>query len=138
MCAIFRTLPSIFAVPEYPWEQNRIGVSCAPLNISQGTWLLPYHGKQDDTVGYTQSFMLLEEQFNELPRIVSRPAERLLYADQPWELEGEFAIPCLFTCSAVLKKDGNLLMGYGAADKVAGIAECDFMSLLQELRKFCH
>lgn len=129
---------SIFAVPEYPWEQNRIGVSCAPLKISQGTWLLPYHGKQDDTVGYTQSFMLLEEQFNELPRIVSRPAERLLYADQPWELEGEFAIPCLFTCSAVLKKDGNLLMGYGAADKVAGIAECDFMSLLQELRKFCH
>lgn len=124
----------LFAVPEFPWEANRIGASCAPIELETGKWLLPYHGKQDDTVGYTQSFMILEEREDGLPEIVSRPEERLLFADQEWEFEGDFTIPCVFTCSAVLKKDGSLLMGYGAADRVVGIVECDFQSLLEKLQ----
>lgn len=124
----------VFAVPEFPWEENRIGASSAPLEVSPGLWLIPYHGKQNDTVGYTQSFMLLREQEKGLPLIEKRPAGRLLYADQPWELEGDFTIPCLFTCSGVLKRDGTLLMGYGAADRVVGIAECEFGALLHYLQ----
>ena len=125
----------ILAVPEFEWEQNRIGASWAPLEISPREWLLPYHGKQDDKVGYTQSFMILKETADSFPEISHRPSERLIYADEPWELEGDFTIPCLFTCSGVFLDDGNLLMGYGAADQKIGIAKIPFDYLINTLKQ---
>ena len=124
----------ILAVPEFDWEQNRIGVSWVPLEISPGEWLLPYHGKQDDKIGYTQSFMILKETADGFPVITHRPSERLMYADEPWELEGDFTIPCMFTCSGVVIDDGTLLMGYGAADQKVGIATIPFEYLLSVIK----
>lgn len=126
---------SVLAEPEFEWERNRIGASWAPLEIKPGVWLLPYHGKQDDRVGYTQSFMVLRENGTLKMEIVSRPARRLLFADRPWEREGEFSIPCLFTCSGVILEDGMLLMGYGAADKKIGLVEAGYTELLNELAR---
>ena len=123
----------ILAVPEYEWEQNRIGASWAPIELAPGQWLLPYHGKQDDKVGYTQSFMMLQEQEQGIPVIVKRPEERGMFAAEPWELEGDFSIPCMFTCSGVILDNGSLLMGYGAADQRIGIAELNFNSLIEYL-----
>ena len=117
-----------------PWEANRIGASWPPIELEPGLWLFPYHGKQDDRVGYTQSFMLLRENGTLHPDILVRPGERLLFADQPWELEGEFTIPCLFSCSGVRMPDGRLLMGYGAADKKVGLASVDFDELVRFLK----
>ena len=128
----------LLAVPEFDWESNRIGASWAPLEISPGEWLLPYHGKQDDAVGYTQSFMILKEQDNGFPRIIHRPAERLMYASEPWELEGDFTIPCMFTCSGVIMSDNCLLMGYGAADMKIGIADANIGKLVGYIRRFDH
>lgn len=125
----------LFAVPEFSWEANRIGASWAPLELEPGLWLLPYHGKQDDQVGYTQSFMLLRETGGAFPEIIARPAERLLYATEPWELEGDFTIPCLFTCSGVVRRDGTLLMGYGAADAKVGMVEVKFDELTNYLKR---
>ena len=126
---------TVFAEPEFEWEKNRIGASWAPLEIEPGVWLLPYHGKQDDSIGYTQSFMIIKENGSLKMDIVSRPSGRMLYADQAWELEGEFTIPCLFTCSGVLLRNGMLLMGYGAADKKVGLVETNYVKLLNELQK---
>ena len=126
----------VLAVPEFEWEANRIGSSWAPLELENGLWLLPYHGKQDDIVGYTQSFMLLQEQKTGIPEIISRPPVRTLFADEKWELEGDFTIPCLFTCSGVVLENNKLLMGYGAADRVLGIAECDFAQLKKYMHSF--
>ena len=125
----------VFAIPEYEWENNRIGASFPPIELEKGEWLLPYHGKQDDRTGYTQSFMLLKENGTLQMDIISRPAERLLFADESWELEGEFTIPCLFSCSGICHPDGKLYIGYGAADKKIGIASVDFQELLTYLRK---
>lgn len=126
----------ILAVPEFEWEQNRIGASWAPLEISPGEWLLPYHGKQDDQVGYTQSFMILKETDNGFPIITHRPSQRLMFADEPWELEGDFTIPCLFTCSGVILDNGKLLMGYGAADQKIGIATVPFEYLVNTIKTY--
>lgn len=127
-------IQQVYAVPQFEWEKNRIGASWAPFEVEPGLWLLPYHGKQDDTVGYTQSFMLLKENGRTFPDIVARPSERLLYADEPWELEGDFTIPCLFTCSGVVRSDGVLLMGYGAADAKVGMAEVSLAELIARLK----
>ena len=124
----------VVAVPELKWEQNRIGASWGPLEISLGEWLLPYHGKQNDQIGYTQSFMILKETLDGFPVIIHRPSKRLIYANEPWELEGDFTIPCLFTCSGVVLDDGTLLMGYGAADQKIGIAEISLEYLLNAIR----
>lgn len=123
----------VLATPKYPWEANRIGCSWAPFEIAPGEWLLPYHGKQDDIVGYTQSFMLLRENGTLHPEIMARPSERLLYATEDWELEGDFTIPCVFTCSGILL-DNKLMMGYGAADQKVGLATIDFKELMAWLR----
>ena len=124
----------ILALPEFDWEQNRIGASWAPIEISPSEWLLPYHGKQNDKIGYTQSFMILKETTDGFPVITHRPLERLMYADEPWELEGDFTIPCMFTCSGVVLDDGTLLMGYGAADQKIGIATIPFEYLLSAIK----
>lgn len=125
---------TVFAKPEFEWEKNRIGMSWAPLEIESGVWLLPYHGKQDDNIGYTQSFMIIKENGSLKMDIISRPSQRILYADQAWELDGEFTIPCLFTCSGVLLKNDTLLMGYGAADKKIGLVETNYTKLVYGLQ----
>lgn len=126
----------VYATPQFPWEGNRIGGSWAPLEISPGEWLLPYHGKQDDRVGYTQSFMILREGGSGFPEIIHRPSERLMYACEDWELQGDFSIPCMFTCSGLVSSGKRLLMGYGAADSRVGLVETDLASLLDWLRTF--
>ena len=77
--------------------------------------------------------MILEEQNEGLPKIIKRPAKRLFFAEKDWELKGDFTIPCVFTCSMLMRKNGRILFGYGAADRVVGIAECDFDSLISAL-----
>ena len=125
-----------FAGPELEWEENRVGASWPPIELTPGEWLFPYHGKKDGITGYTQSFMLLKENADGTfpPEIISRPEERLLFADQPWELDGKFRTPCLFTCSGVVISDDRLLCGYGAADTVLGLAETSLSSLVEYLR----
>ncbi len=125
----------VLAQPQFPWEADRIGASWAPLELSPGEWLLPYHGKQNAEVGYTQSFMILRERRDSIPEIIVRPPERMLYADLSWELEGEFSTPCLFTCSGILLDDGRLLMGYGSADTRIGLVSCEFSALIGALRR---
>ena len=129
-----KSVRALFARPEFPWEADRIGASWPPIELEPGLWLFSYHGKQDEKVGYTQSFMLLRENGTLCPDTLARPAERLLFADQPWELGGEFATPCLFSCSGVRMPDGRLLMGYGAADKKIGLVSVGFDELVRFLK----
>ena len=84
-------------------------------------------------MGYTQSFMSLRETGTGLPEITARPGERILYASEKWELEGDFTIPCLFSCSGLLLDDGCLLMGYGAADTKVGTATVELDELYHYL-----
>ena len=125
----------LLASPLFDWEGDRIGASWTPMDLGDGEWLLPYHGKQNAEVGYTQSFMILREGSDGWPRVVHRCPERLMYARQKWELEGRFPTPCLFTCGGLVD-EGQLLMSYGAADTVCGQARVQFDSLIRFVRQF--
>jgi predicted GH43/DUF377 family glycosyl hydrolase len=126
----------LLALPEFWWEANRIGASWGPLTLADGSWLLPYHGKLDELTGYTQSFMILGMDREGWPRIQHRCPERMMQAVQPWEKEGLFRTPCVFTCGGVPLPDGRLLMTYGAADTVAGAAWADLGGLVDRIRHY--
>jgi predicted GH43/DUF377 family glycosyl hydrolase len=106
------------------------------LTLADGSWLLPYHGKLDELTGYTQSFMILGMDRDGWPRIQHRCPERMMQAARPWEKEGLFRTPCVFTCGGVPLPDGRLLMTYGAADTVAGAAWADFDGLVGRIRSY--
>jgi predicted GH43/DUF377 family glycosyl hydrolase len=60
----------------------------------------------------------------------------MMHATQPWELDGLFATPCLFTCGGTVLPGGKLLMTYGAADTVAGVAWVNLESLVAAIENY--
>ncbi len=133
-----RACHHFMAAPVFEWERSRVGGSFPPIRISGNEWLLGYHGKQDATVGYTQSFMILRERLEGgggPPVITHRCSERVMYARQSWELAGKFKTPCLFSCAGAVIKD-QLLISYGAADTTAGLASVNFHDLVAYVREF--
>lgn len=125
----------LLARPVLTWEGNRVGASWVPIPLGDGEWLLPYHAKQDSVVGYTQSFMILKEGAEGWPEVTHRCSDRLMFARKPWELEGRFKTPCVFTCGGLVRGD-ELIMSYGAADTVAGMAWVNFPQLVAHVRRF--
>lgn len=123
------------AGPLFDWEDERIGASTPPIRISASEWLLPYHGKKDHVMGYSQSFMILEEVNGSFPRIKHRCPERLFVADQEWEKPKRFSIPCVFTTGAFIEGD-DLVMSYGAADEVCGLCRVNLEELLAAVRNY--
>ncbi len=123
------------AGPRFDWEDERIGASTAPLRISDTQWLLPYHGKKDKVMGYTQSFMIFEDAEGSLPQIKHRCPERLFVADKPWEQPKKFTIPCVFTTGAFIEGD-DLVMSYGAADELCGLCRTSLSELLAVVRQY--
>jgi predicted GH43/DUF377 family glycosyl hydrolase len=130
-----RDTQTLLASPRFPWEKNRIAASAPPLRISAAEWLLCYHGKQDVEVGYTQSFMILEEVPGRFPRIRHRCSERLIIADQPWELPHKSPTPCVFI-TGLIRLGDILMISYGASDEKVGVAKIDLPALVDYVRKF--
>jgi predicted GH43/DUF377 family glycosyl hydrolase len=125
----------LLAVSIFDWEEERIGASFPPIELGNGQWLVSYHGKQLPEYGYTQSFMILEEQKNQFPKIKHRCPERLMYAKQEWELPDKFLCPCLFTTGGIVIDD-ELIMSYGAADQKIGIAWACYDEIVDYVRTF--
>ena len=85
-----RARHALFAERAFTWEAERVGASWPPIKLSKDEWLIPFHGKQDAEVGYSQSFMIVRKQDEGFPRIIHRCSERLMYPQQPWERNGRF------------------------------------------------
>ncbi len=125
----------LLASPVFDWEENRIGASWPPVRISEREWLIPYHGKKNVQFGYTQSFMIVEEQDNDYPQLTHRCPDRLMYAEREWEMPSDYPTPCLFTTGGVVM-NGELIMAYGAADQKVGIAWVNVEELIQHIRQY--
>ncbi|MBN2221889.1 MAG: hypothetical protein JW708_06720, partial [Vallitaleaceae bacterium] len=125
----------VLATSRFDWEEERIGASFPPIKIAEGEWLISYHGKKLPKVGYTQSFMILQEQEDGFPTIIHRCSERLMYAKQEWEMPDKFACPCIFTTGGIVKGD-ELMMSYGAADQKIGMAWTKLDELVDYIRTF--
>jgi predicted GH43/DUF377 family glycosyl hydrolase len=125
----------LLATGMFYWEENRIGASWPPIRISGQDWLISYHGKKDSHFGYTQSFLIVREKENDFPEVIHRCPDRLMYAQQDWEMPSDYPTPCLFTTGGIIV-GSELIMSYGAADKKVGIARVPYEELIDYIRTF--
>lgn len=130
-----RATHQLLAKGIFPWEEERIGASWPPIRISRDEWLLQYHGKTMPGYGYTQSFMILRERENDFPEVVHRCPDRMMYAQQDWELPDKFLCPCIFTTGGIVIGD-TLVMSYGAADQKVGISWVNLKEVIAYVKAF--
>ena len=98
------------------WDCYKIGAAGPPMELDD-VWLLVYHGVDSDKV-YRLGVALLEKEDPE--RILYRCKEPIIEPTEEYERVGQ--VPnVIFSCGSVLVGD-KLLVSYGAADTVIGIA----------------
>jgi predicted GH43/DUF377 family glycosyl hydrolase len=99
------------------WENEKIGLAGPPVRTARG-WLMIYHGVSDDRV-YSLGAALLD--LEEPRKVLARQEEPILSPELEWEINGH--VPrVVFSCGQADLGD-RLLVYYGAADTVIGVAE---------------
>ncbi len=109
------------------WEQWKVGIAGTPTRVEQG-WLLIYHAVDEERV-YRLGVALLDA---ENPAIVrARCEEPILEPTEVWEIRGD--VPnVVFSCGHIID-EGTVLVYYGGADRVMGVATCALTDLLQRV-----
>jgi predicted GH43/DUF377 family glycosyl hydrolase len=109
--------PILEPIIDSPWESRKIGLAGPPIRIKQG-WLMIYHGVSRDRV-YSLGAALLD--FKDPTKVLDRQSEPILKPELDWEIKGH--VPrVVFSCGQADLGD-RLLVYYGAADTVIGVAE---------------
>ena len=111
------------------WEDMQVGAGAPPIETPQG-WLCITHSV-DAKRHYRLAVVVLD--LEDPSKIVYRQDEPILEPELEWELVGD--VPnVVFTCGAVLLGD-ELLVYYGGADTVIGVARANVRPFLDGLEK---
>lgn len=114
------------------WDANRVGLGPPPIETSEG-WLIIYHGVRTTASGnlYRVGLALLDL---ETLRITHRCQGWVLAPREPYEMVGQVD-NIIFPCGAVVDEETDeILVYYGAADSVVGLAVASLGDLLMYLR----
>lgn len=110
------------------WDDLKIGLSSSPIKTKHG-WLLLYHGVSSIDHAYRVGAALLDLKHPE--KVIGRTQSPIFEPEMPYEKEG--IVPnVVFPCGSVIigKK---LIIYYGGADTVIGVASIELASLMKEL-----
>ncbi|MBR5508062.1 MAG: hypothetical protein IKV88_08455 [Clostridia bacterium] len=124
---------TLLLTPDLPWQREKVGASTPPIKLSNGEWLLNYHGKEDVKKGYGQSFMILENTENGFPKIKHICNDKMIVNTEDFESPSKFTTPCVFF-TGLIEHDSDLLCAYGAADEHVGLMKIDYPLLMRILR----
>ncbi len=106
------------------WDSVKIGAAGPPIELGSG-WLLIYHGV-DGNRTYRLGAAIFDKDNPE--RLVFRTERPILEPDEDYERFG-YVPNVVFSCGSVLK--GNkLLISYGGADTVIGVATLDLNEII--------
>ncbi|HUV46995.1 MAG TPA: glycosidase, partial [Candidatus Bathyarchaeia archaeon] len=108
----------------------KIGIAGPPHKTKEG-WVLIYHGLSAYDDKYRLSAVLLD--LHSPDKVLSRLDYPILEPEEIYENEGLRA-KTVFSCGSVVKK-GQLLVYYGAGDKVLAVASVPFKKLIEVLKK---
>ena len=112
------------------WDADRIGPGAPPIRTEKG-WLLIYHGVKKTSAGpiYRLGVALLD--IENPAKLIGRSEEPILSPTEYYERVGE--VPnVVFTCGAILEKEGEIKIYYGAADTSICIVTAHVDDLLFE------
>jgi predicted GH43/DUF377 family glycosyl hydrolase len=128
------TEPEIVALPEQPWEGNRIGGSTPPVRTQAG-WLVLYHGVEDACpatrrVVYRLGAMLLD--LDDPTRVLARLPRFIMEPEAYYERFGLYIPNVVFPTGNVVV-DGTLRIYYGCCDTAIGLATVPLNQLLDHI-----
>ena len=106
------------------WDCVKIGAAGPPIELDEG-WLLIYHGV-DNKRTYRLGVAMLDSE--NLEKVTYRSKEPILEPIEYYERFG-FVPNVVFSCGAILL-DGQLLIYYGGADTVIGVATFDLNEII--------
>ena len=115
--------------PKYPWEELKVGVGPPPLRTDRG-WLVIYHGVSAQRI-YRAGAILLD--LDEPSKILARTKNPILEPEREFEKRG-LVSNVVFPEGAVIQ-NGDLLVYYGGADRVACMAKAPLDDFLDDLEK---
>ena len=110
------------------WDSAKIGINSIPVRTDEG-WLILYHGVSEYDHAYRIGALLLDLTHPE--HVIGRSRHPIFEPKEPYEQIG--VVPnVVFPCGAIIK--GNrLIIYYGGADKVIGVASITLKKLLKQL-----
>ncbi|MDD4135661.1 MAG: hypothetical protein PHN66_01155 [Candidatus Shapirobacteria bacterium] len=114
-----------------PWKGDKTGVGTPPLKTDKG-WFLLYHGVSDVDSFYRVGALLLD--LDSPYKVIGHTRFPILEPETDYEKNG-LVNNVVFPCGMVVK-NGELLVYYGAADKVIGVAMGNFDELINELARW--
>ena len=104
---IFETRPGY-------WDADKVGPGAPPIRTKKG-WLLIYHGVKNTSAGPIYRLGVALFDLNNPAKIIGRSEEPILSPTEEYERIGD--VPnVIFTCGAILEKDGEVKIYYGACD----------------------
>jgi predicted GH43/DUF377 family glycosyl hydrolase len=106
------------------WDCVKVGAAGPPIELEEG-WLLIYHGVDSDKTYRLGAAMLDKER---PMKVIYRSEEPILEPYEDYERNG-WVPNVVFSCGSVLIGD-KLLVSYGGADTVIGVATFDLKEIL--------
>lgn len=106
------------------WDAWKIGTTGPPIELNEG-WLFIYHGV-DYEKNYRLGTALLDKQNPE--KVIYRSKEPILTPEKEYERFGD--VPNVVYSCGFVKIDNQILIYYGGADSVLGVATYDLAELL--------
>jgi predicted GH43/DUF377 family glycosyl hydrolase len=110
------------------WDSAKIGINSIPVRTDEG-WLVLYHGVSENDHAYRIGALLLDLEHPD--RVIGRSHHPIFEPTEPYEKEG--VVPnVVFPCGAIIRS-GKLVIYYGGADRVIGVASISLKKLLKQL-----
>jgi predicted GH43/DUF377 family glycosyl hydrolase len=110
------------------WESKSIGGNGPPIETEHG-WLFFYHGYGAETV-YRLGVALLD--LEEPSKVINQPREWIFEPQKEWEIEGN--VPNVVFSSTNIAVGDQVWVYYGGADRVIGLAACNFEEIVDFVR----
>ena len=115
------------------WDAMKIGLNTQPLLTEHG-WLISYHGVRQTCAGciYRLGLALLD---TDNPAIVTHRSDEWVFGpSESYELQGDVG-NVVFPCGW-LKKNDEIWMYYGAADKTMALAVANYDEVIEDILKY--
>ena len=122
------------------WDGEKVGAGAPPLKTKYG-WLHVYHGVGTQKGKKAYRLGVLLTSIEEPSKIIYVSPEPIIEPEEDYEVNG-WVPNVVFTCGVVpkhrdsdeiLNKDDEIMVYYGAADEVIGVAETKIGDLIPEI-----